>query len=64
MTDTAEPVLDENGETVIPEPDDIDQEALARPQQFHKMMRDEMPVMAIESTIMDATIVFLSLIHI
>lgn len=58
MTDTTEPMLDEHGETVIPEPDEIDQEALARPQQFHKMMRDDMPIMPMESAIMEGTIVF------
>jgi len=44
--------------TPIPEEMDVDPEALAHPQPFHKMMREAAPVMAMEGGIMDATIVF------
>ena len=48
MTDTID-ADDEVEGTPLPDDMIVDQEALAHPQQFHKMMRDEMPVMAMES---------------
>jgi cytochrome P450 len=44
--------------TPVPEEMDVDPEALAHPQPFHKMMREAAPVMAMEGGVMDATIVF------
>jgi cytochrome P450 len=58
VTDTTEPSDAETEGTPIPEEMDVDPEALAHPQQFHKMMRDTMPVMAMDGDVMDATIVF------
>ena len=49
---------DDSEGTPIPKPMTVDPEALAHPQQFHKMMRDADPVLAMEGGVMDATIVF------
>ena len=55
MTDVSE---GEVQGTPIPEEMDVDPEALANPQPFHKMMREADPVMALEDGLMDTTIVF------